>query len=178
MDFEMRAFAADLCGFASPAGEAAGVQPAASQAVGSQAVGSGAAPPPDIRDGSETVMGEPGVPGDLPLAPLPPAWPDPTGLIPDSPSPQRRVAEPQSEPILTHTRIYRGNDRGFTERLEKYVATSDDARIGGWQGYLTRSDDFIRFCCHLHLTEMLELRGAVDQSDLILRWPISRYSSQ
>ncbi|MEX0824913.1 MAG: hypothetical protein WD119_02040, partial [Pirellulaceae bacterium] len=113
-----------------------------------------------------------------PLQALPPDWPDPAGLIPDQPSPVRPIAEPQSEPVLTHTRIYNGNDRAFTERLEKHVATADDARTGGWQGYLTRSNDFIRFCCHLHITEMLELRGGVDQSDLILRWPISRYTSQ
>lgn len=113
-----------------------------------------------------------------PLQALPPDWPDPAGLIPDQPSPVRPIAEPQSEPVLTHTRIYNGNDRTFTERLEKHVATADDARTGGWQGYLTRSNDFIRFCCHLHITEMLELRGGVDQSDLILRWPISRYTSQ
>lgn len=113
---------------------------------------------------------------ELPV--LPPEWPDPAGLIPDQPSPVRPIAEPQSEPVLTHTRIYNGNDRAFTERLEKHVAAADDARIGGWQNYLTRSDDFIRFCCHLHIAEMLELRGGVDQSDLILRWPISRYTSQ
>lgn len=81
----------------------------------------------------------------------------------------------QSEPVLTHTRIYRGDDPDFTERLADYVYAMDDGRLGGWQTYLTRSDDFIRFCCRLHITEMLEMRGGRDKSDLILRWPISRY---
>ncbi len=106
---------------------------------------------------------------------LPADWPDPTGLIPDPPSPSPPPMLPQSAPVLTHTRIYRGNDAYFTDRIADHVDASDDARIGGWQSSLNRSDDFIRFCCHLHLTEMLECRGGADQSDLILRWPISRY---
>jgi len=108
-------------------------------------------------------------------APLPPDWPSPLGLIPDGPSPVPPPLIAQSDPIMTHTRMYRGDDAYFTERLSKYVENNDDARTGGWQNYLRRSNDFIRFCCHLHLAEMLESRGGGDQSDLILRWPISRY---
>jgi len=81
----------------------------------------------------------------------------------------------QHEPVLTHTRLYRGDDPYFTQRLSDYVETGDDARGMSWQGYIKRSEDFIRFCCHLHITEMLEARGGRDPSDLILRWPVSRY---
>jgi len=108
-------------------------------------------------------------------SPLPPDWPSPLGLIPDGPQPTPPPLNPQTEPIITHTRLYQGNDSYFTERLTNYVEKSDDARNGGWQNYLKRSNDFIRFCCHLHIAEMLESRGGRDQSDLILRWPISRY---
>ena len=111
-----------------------------------------------------------------PAAPLPANWPDPARLIPDPPNPAGPpMAEPQAGPIMSHTRIYRGDDPDFTEKLADYVYANDDRRIGGWRGYLTRSDDFIRFCCYLHITEMLEMRGGRDQSDLILRWPIGRY---
>ncbi len=79
------------------------------------------------------------------------------------------------EPILSHTRIYRGDDPYFTERLANHIESSDDARPASWQGYLKRSDDFIHFCCHLHITEMLESRGGREESDLIFRWPLSRY---
>lgn len=106
---------------------------------------------------------------------LPVDWPEPTDLIPDPPAPVRPVATVNHEPVLSHTKLYRGDDAYFTNRLADYVETGDDARPGGWQGYLKRSDDFIRFCCHLHITEMLESRGGRDQSDLILRWPLSRY---
>ncbi|KAA1260028.1 hypothetical protein LF1_25660 [Rubripirellula obstinata] len=107
--------------------------------------------------------------------PLPPAWPDPTDLIPDGPSPVRPMAITNHEPILTHTKIYRGDDPYVTGRLADYVETGDDARNSGWQGYLKRTDDFVRFCCHLHITEMLESRGGRDQSDFIMRWSLSRY---
>ncbi len=109
------------------------------------------------------------------LAELPSQWPDPTGLIPDPPQPSPPAFNAQSKPVLTHTRLYRGDDAYVTGRLADYVGNEDDARTAGWQSYLNRSNDFIRFCCHLHLTEMLESRGGLDQSDLILRWPISRY---
>lgn len=106
---------------------------------------------------------------------LPSQWPNPADLIPDPPSPIRPTAVITHEPVLSQTRLYRGDDPDFTIRLARYVETGDDARPGSWQGYLKRSDDFVHFCCHLHIMEMLESRGGSDQSDLILRWPLSRY---
>jgi len=129
---------------------------------------------------ADHVVTDPLVPGEVVMSgagdpTLPPDFPDPSNLIPDAPSPVRPVAVANHKPVLTQTRLYRGDDSYFTERLADYVETSDDARGSGWQGYLQRSDDFVRFCCHLHVTEMLESRGGSDQSDLILRWPLSRY---
>lgn len=123
------------------------------------------------------LAGDPIAVGDVPMAgdPLPANWPDPSDLIPDPPSPVPPPMVPNNEPVLSHTRIYRGDDAYFTSRLADYVETGDDARGASWQGYIRRSEDFIRFCCHLHLTEMLEARGGRDPSDLILRWPVSRY---
>ncbi|MEZ6090470.1 MAG: hypothetical protein R3C05_21115 [Pirellulaceae bacterium] len=106
---------------------------------------------------------------------LPSGWPDPTGLIPNPPNNVPPAMIAQHEPVLSHTRIYRGNDPEFTQKLADTFYSDDDARFGGWQSYLSRSDDFIRFCCKLHITEMLESRGGKHKSDLILRWPISRY---
>lgn len=113
--------------------------------------------------------------GEFAGAPLPPQWPDATDLIPDPPSPVRPTTIANREPVLSHTRIYSGDDPYFTNRLSDFVETGDDARPNGWQGYLKRSDDFIHFCCHLHITEMLESRGGKDPSELILRWPMDRY---
>jgi hypothetical protein len=107
---------------------------------------------------------------DLPLD-----WPDPRGFVPPPPSPVRPGYRPQQEPVMTHTRIYHGDDARLTQRLEAYFRSRDDARHGAWQGYLSRSHDFTRFCCHLHITEMLAARGGVGKSRVVWRWPIGRY---
>lgn len=113
---------------------------------------------------------------EAPASSLPEDWPDPRGFLPDSPAGQRPEFMPQSEPIISHMRNFNGHDEDFTEQLAEYFYYRDDARFGGWQAYLQRSEDFIRFCCHLHLSETLSLRGGQDESRLILRWPIDRYS--
>ena len=106
---------------------------------------------------------------------LPPDWPDPRGFVPPPPTPSRPTGLPQSEPVMTHTRLYDGHDSEFTEKLANYYYFRDDARFGDWHGYLQRSDDFIRFCCHLHITEMLTARGGAGESRVVWRWPIRRY---
>lgn len=104
-----------------------------------------------------------------PLA-LPPNWPDERGFIPPPPSPVRPACCPTNGPVMTHTRIYHGNDGDFTEALASYYHFRDDARFGGWQNYLSRSDDFIRFCCHMHIAEMLSARGGASETRVVYRW--------
>ncbi len=111
--------------------------------------------------------------GQLPE--LPADWPDPRGFIPRPPASQRPPYRPQFEPIISHTRIYHGDDDQLTARLEDYCFFRDDARIGGWQSYLLRSNDFIRFCCYLHITETLAARGGSGKTRVVWRWPIGRY---
>jgi hypothetical protein len=106
---------------------------------------------------------------------LPPDWPDPRGFVPPPPTPERPVPHQQTDPVMTHTRLFHGNDSEFTEKLANYYYFRDDARFGDWQGYLQRSDDFIRFCCHLHISEMLTARGGAGESRVVWRWPIRRY---
>lgn len=106
---------------------------------------------------------------------FPPYWPDPRGFIPDPPKPICDDCRPTVEPILTHTRTYNGHDSDFTEALAGYYEFRDEARFGGWQAYLQRSDDFIRFCCYMHVTEMLAARGGARETKVVYRWPIGRY---
>lgn len=108
-------------------------------------------------------------------AELPADWPDPSGLIPPAPRAEPPPYRPQYDPIIRHTRTYNGHDEDFTSRLADYYYFRDDARFGGWQSYLQRSDDFIRFCCHLHVTETLAARGGTREPRVVWRWPISRY---
>ena len=106
---------------------------------------------------------------------LPTEWPDPRGFIPDEPNASRPALVPQYEPIITHMNAYNGHDEDFTRRVADYFYFRDDARFGGWQAYLQRSEDFIRVCCHFHVTETLACRGGEEESRMIFRWPIDRY---
>ncbi len=101
---------------------------------------------------------------------LPPGWPDARGFISPPPSPVRPACCPTNGPVMAHTRIYSGNDSDFTEALASYYHFRDDARFGGWQNYLQRSDDFIRFCCHKHINEMLSARGGAGETRVVYSW--------
>ncbi|MGH7136791.1 MAG: hypothetical protein ACREHD_13695 [Pirellulales bacterium] len=112
--------------------------------------------------------GQPGAAG------LPLDWPDARGFQPPGPSPYPVRTKETAEPVLRHTKTYNGNDQDVTTALASYVYFRDEARFGGWQGYLQRSDDFIRFCCHMHIAEMLSARGGAGESRVVWRWPIRR----
>ena len=60
-------------------------------------------------------------------------WPDPRGFVPPPPSAVKPPLRPQAEPIMSHTRVYHGQDGEFTRRLATYYYFRDDARFGGWQ---------------------------------------------
>jgi len=106
---------------------------------------------------------------------LPDDWPDPKGFVPAKPKRNKPQMIAQYEPIISHMKAYNGSNEDFTESLGEYFYFRDDARFGGWQAYLQRSEDFIRFCCHLHVRETLAARGGELESRMILRWPIGRY---
>jgi hypothetical protein len=110
-----------------------------------------------------------------PTAPgLPSCWPDPSGFTPPPPQATRPVGIESLEPVLRHSKIYNGANSDVTEALSTYVYFRDDARFGGWKSYLQRSDDFIRFCCHMHIAEMLTARGGAGETRVVWRWPVSR----
>jgi hypothetical protein len=112
--------------------------------------------------------GKPAQPG------LPPDWPDARGFHPPGPTTTPIRVKESAEPVLRHTKMYNGADQNVTTALASYVYFRDEARFGGWQGYLQRSDDYIRFCCHMHICEMLTARGGAGQTRVVWRWPVSR----
>jgi len=105
---------------------------------------------------------------------LPPDWPDPRGFISPPPTAQPPPCWPTPAPVMRHTQAYNGHDPEFTEALASYYFFRDDARFGGWQSYLERSEDFIRFCCHMHIWEMLSARGGAGETRVVWRWPTIR----
>jgi hypothetical protein len=104
----------------------------------------------------------------------PPPWPDARGFIPLPPGPCPPPGMPSEAPVIRYTQAYNGHDPEFTEALAKYYMFRDDARFGGWQTYLERSDDFIRFCCHQHVAETLASRGGAGETRVVWRWPAIR----
>jgi hypothetical protein len=105
---------------------------------------------------------------------LPPDWPDPRGFAPPPPSACRPPLRESKEPVMKHVRLFVGTDPRVTAALQSYVYYRDEARFGGWQSYLQRSDDYIRFCCHMHIAEMLTARGGAGQTRVVWRWPTGR----
>jgi hypothetical protein len=104
----------------------------------------------------------------------PAGWPDPRGFIPPPPQPNPPPYRPSDAPVLRHTKTYMGNDADFTAALASYYGFRDEARLDGWQGYLQRSEDFTRFCCRMHIWEMLTARGGAGESRVVWRWPSIR----
>jgi hypothetical protein len=102
---------------------------------------------------------------------LPPNWPDESGFVSPPPRKYPAACRPTTAPVMQHTQAYNGNDTEFTEALASYYFFRDDARFGGWQSYLQRSDDFIRFCCHMHIWERLSARGGAGETRVVWRWP-------
>jgi hypothetical protein len=103
-----------------------------------------------------------------------PGWPDARGFIPPPPTAAPPSPCPTTEPVMSHIRAFNGHDTDFTKALQDYYVFRDDARFGGWQSYLERSDDLIRFCCHMHIREMLAARGGADETRVVWRWPLVR----
>ena len=110
-------------------------------------------------------MAPPGFPAD---------WPDPRGFIPPPPRCRPPTCWPSEAPVIRHTRTYNGHDADFTEALSSYYFFRNDARFGGWQGYLQRSEDFIRFCCRMHVAETLSARGGAGETRVVWRRPMIR----
>jgi hypothetical protein len=137
--------------------------------------GDASTPPPSPADnGSPADTTETGLITSTIAPGLPPAWPDPRGLISPPPTPAPPPCWPSDSPVMQHTRTYNGHDSEFTEALASYYYFRDDARFGGWQSYLERSDDFIRFCCHMHIWEMLSARGGAGETRVVWRWSCVR----
>jgi len=105
---------------------------------------------------------------------LPSNWPDPRGFIPPPPVSQPPTCWPSDAPVIRHTRTYNGHDSELTEALSSYYFFRNDCRNGGWQEYLQRSDDFVRFCCHMHVAETLTARGGAGETRVVWRWPSVR----
>ena len=74
------------------------------------------------------------------------------------------------KPIMSYTRIFDGADSEVINRLRDYIELRGDRRGGGWEAYLHRSEDFIRFTSHIMIVEMLSLHGGATKSQIVFKW--------
>jgi hypothetical protein len=114
----------------------------------------------------DTIYGEPTrFPG------LPTDWPDPRGLIPETPQPEKPKRTQKSDaPVLTHIAIYNGNSSEFMEALSDYdLLFRDDKRLAGKESILNNTAEFIAFCCRMHIWEMFSARGGSGTAEKVIR---------
>jgi hypothetical protein len=104
---------------------------------------------------------------------LPDAKLDPPEIFPGlPPSPPLPVMGPP--PLFSYTRLFDGADKRFTRALHDYVELRNDIRFGGEQGYLQRTEDFVRFACHEAIYEMLGQTPGAVETRLVFRRPKRR----
>jgi hypothetical protein len=109
--------------------------------------------------------GPPKLPGRNPCLAPPPPQPNPF----NAPQPIQPWQLDPRLPLMSYTRIFDGADGDLVAALRDYVELNGDLRSGGWEEYLHRSEDFIRFCSYRVILEMLSLHGGEGKHRLILK---------
>ncbi|MDR2169945.1 MAG: hypothetical protein LBP59_07380 [Planctomycetaceae bacterium] len=102
---------------------------------------------------------------------LPNDWPDPRGLIPETPQPEKPKRTQKNEaPVIAHIAIYNGNSAEFMQALSDYdLLFRDDRRLAGKESILNNTAEFIAFCCRMHIWEMLSARGGAGPAEKVIR---------
>jgi hypothetical protein len=89
--------------------------------------------------------------------------------LPNYPGPLPPPEFDPTKPFMSYTRLFDGADADLQATLRDYLEVRGDPRSGGWQGYLNRSEDFIRFTSHLMIVEMLTLHGGEGKRRIIFK---------
>ena len=69
-------------------------------------------------------------------------------------------------PLMSYTRMFDATDPKLMAALRDYAELAGDERSGGWEAYLHRSEDFVRFASHI--VEMLTLHGGEGKRQFVL----------
>jgi hypothetical protein len=102
---------------------------------------------------------------DPALAPCPPQ-PNPFNV----PQPIQPWQSNPRLPLMSYTRVFDGADGELVAALRDYVELNGDLRSGGWEAYLHRSDDYIRFTSYRMILEMLSLHGGEGKHRMIFKF--------
>ncbi|WP_298860281.1 hypothetical protein [uncultured Gimesia sp.] len=127
-------------------------------------------PPPDIQSERQPVVApKPPLPSDLEPKQKTPSYPKQLEeFYPTNNSTNADAYDPR-QPFMSYTRLFDGSDAALVAHLRDYLEVSGDRRSGGWEAYLHRSEDFIRFTSHLMILEMLTLHGGQAKHQIIFK---------
>ncbi len=110
---------------------------------------------------------------DVDLVPRPGASAE-KGPLPAPAPPAAGPLTVNNHPVMRHVATYSGSDPHVLQALKQFLAVREREDFAGPEAFMKVSDDFIRFCCHLHLSEMLSARGGAGKTRVVWRWPNSR----
>lgn len=82
------------------------------------------------------------------------------------------LTEPEFDPLqpfMSYTRLFDGTDAKLVANVRDYLEVHADQRSGGWEGYLSRTEDFIRFASHRMIVEMLTLHGGEGKRRIVFK---------
>ncbi len=104
----------------------------------------------------------------------PPGYPGENCPLPLAAPPQPAPLTQNLQPVIRHVATYSGSDPRVLAALKQYLSIRGAEDFAGAEAFLQVSDDFIRFCCRLHLYEMLSARGGAGKTRVVWQWPESR----
>lgn len=110
----------------------------------------------------------PETPKRLAQDPALPGLSAPLGASPDGVPPLPPAFDPR-QPLMSYTRLFDGTDAALVATLRDYLELGGNQRTGTWEASLHRSEDFMRFCSHLMVVEMLTLHGGESRTRLVFK---------
>ncbi|MCH9654438.1 MAG: hypothetical protein K0U89_11265 [Planctomycetes bacterium] len=127
-------------------------------------------PPSDTQSERQPVVApKPPMSSDMEPEQKTPSYPNQMEEIYPINSSTKTDAYDPRQPFMSYTRLFDGSDSALVAHLRDYLEVSGDRRSGGWEAYLHRSEDFIRFTSHLMILEMLTLHGGQAKHQIIFK---------
>lgn len=97
--------------------------------------------------------------------------PEPLRPVPEEPQPLQSIEREHdpTKPVMSYTKMFDGKNPEIVRLLRDYVEVRGDLRSGGWEGFMQRTDDYISFCCHTMIIDMLSLHGGALKTKVWLK---------
>jgi hypothetical protein len=80
------------------------------------------------------------------------------------------IAFDPRRPLMSYTRLFDGSDAAVCAALRDWLELGADRRSGSWEAAMHRTDEFLRFCSHQMIVEMLTLHGGDAQRRIVFKF--------